>query len=245
MTRAFTLVELLVVLFVVAILLAITIPSLACVGIAAGNTRDSSMLRSHGQAFATYSAANRDSMPHFARIGFESTLVASGDFKARISYFDMHQTWHIFLADAYYGIPASDRSFFPNGYPLASDSAWPIHTGFAFGCAFVAESTYWNPITRSGTNQWRGTSLASIAFPSNKALLSRTWMREAARSSRSMHETRMSAATDGSCRLLDSLDLHNGYPGGDGYFLRDSGAVHFVDTPSMLHTINGVHGLDW
>jgi len=240
--RAFTLVELLVVIVVVAILGALTAGLLSRARSEARRTISLSNLRTHGAAISSYTDDHAEIFPYFTTIGFGTATLSAAGLSLTVSYFDAHRTWHIALADsAYAGNPFS-RSFVPPRYVDEADSRWPLYTPYLYGCAFIADARFWNPSTRTGPDQFAPTRVAQVLYPSAKVLVVESWpyARDEGKSS-----ARLPAVlVDGSASPLRPGSWNNGYERGDGHAHIAEGAIHFADSPPLLHTIDGVHGRD-
>ena len=52
------------------------------------------------------------------------------------------------------------------------------------------------------------------------------------------------AMVDGSARELAWNQRLSGYDRGDGFQFASQGAVHYTDSPPLLHTLDGVAGRD-
>jgi len=245
--RAFSLVEVLAVLVIVSILVAVSVP---LVGEVRGRARDSvssGNLRTHAQAITMYTADFADGFPHFTKRGFASTTLEGGGIQlAGVSYFDAHQTWHIALADSYYLASVTADAFFPPGYPREDGDGWPFYTPYYYPCAFIAAPEYWNELTRMGPSQYRGTRIDEVLFPSAKVLVVQGWpFRRIVIDPDDNMRTRLPVSSvDGSVRALRWNERENGYERGDGYQFQNDGAIHYIDWPRLLHTIDGVRGRD-
>lgn len=240
-SRGFTLVELLLVIALIAVLVALTLPGLGGSREAAVRATGLSYLRSHVAIMAQYSSDYKDSFPYFTDPGATTTVIrtARGDVVS-LRYFEAFAFWNYALADGYYNGNPDDQSFYP-GRPIAGGP-----TLLSYGCCFIADPGFWNPRTRTWTGQFHPTRLSSVRHPSKKALLS--WF-DTTRFDIPNNIIDPSWQTlpvglgivDGSARSIPLKDVVYGYQSGDGSILN---SVHLNDSPPALHTLDGIYGRD-
>jgi prepilin-type N-terminal cleavage/methylation domain-containing protein len=236
---ALTLVEMLAAIAVVAVLLAILSASMGRARGAASRASAASLLRSHAEVFALYTTDHRDALPCFLGVGnLSGSITAAGTTYTGFSYFDTHRAWHLGLLDDYYA-GAMDPKVFSVG--PREERAWPWYTDILYPCAFIADPAYWRDTTRAGPRQYRATYLHEIVSPSLKAFLVAPKVDQAP----STGAPALVALSDASVSTPKREKLENGYDLGDGYLFRPAGAVHFNDSPPLLHTIDGVRGRDF
>ncbi len=243
--RGMTLIETLVVIAVVSVLMGVLIVGLRQVRERGRDAVVSSDLRTHAQVMNSYPVDHRGAYPHFTERGLFSYELTGGGMSTVVSYFDAHRTWHIALADGYYDSNAMSDVFFPPEYRVEG-GYWPMFTGYSYPCVFITGHEYWNVTTRIGPEQWRETRAAEVSYPAAKALVVDTWTYAGRVSDVGdlLREKLSVGFCDGSARRVDVRERYNGYERGDGYIFRDDGTVHFIDSPPMLHTIDGVRGRD-
>ncbi|MBL8764095.1 MAG: type II secretion system protein [Phycisphaerae bacterium] len=247
-----TLIEVLVCLAVVGVLLALLSGPLAAVREGAKRTRSLQSLASIARGFHAYTQDFAGSWPYFTHVGFGDNVIAGGGLRVEVaSFFDAFQTWHIALADGYFSGNASSEALFPPRYAGEGTGVEmrPWFTSYHYPCAFIAHPDFWNPYRRTGPGQWGGTRADQVAFPGSKALVVEGVRGEGApRSSRGgrrdLARARLVATCDGGARPLPWESLQGGYERGDGFIFKDSGAVHYADSPALLHTTDGVRGRD-
>jgi hypothetical protein len=158
-----------------------------------------------------------------------------------LSYFDMHQTWHIALADRSLAGDARQAGLYPPGFgPSNSDSAVTVSrcTAYHYPCVFVAKREYWNYETRTGPAQFGAVGMSAVQFPSVKTIMVDSF------GVRPKKEATSAAMVDGSASAIPHLKTNNGYERGDGYQFRNDGAVHFNDRLRLVHTLGGAGGRD-
>jgi len=248
-----TLIEALVAVGVVAVLVLLLAGPLAQFRREGRRAVSYSNLRTHAATFSMYANDYAGILPHFTKPGLISSVVQGGGLAAWTSYFDAFRYWHIALADGYYNGNARDESLFPPGFSTsdAFGHRWPIVTPYAYPCAFIADPAYWNPYTRTGPEQWRATRLSEVLFPSAKTLIVQTWPfteREGPTGGSlrpNPYRPLPVALADGAAiNANESLRRRPGYRRGDGYNFANDGAVHYSDSPPLLHTTDGVRGRD-
>lgn len=239
-TPGFTLIEIIVVIAIVSLVVAISLPALERARGESKRTLSLSYLRSHAQIFAAYNGDSHDAMPSFLDPDRPKSSVRNKarEFEVETYYFMTHCTWNIALAENYYGGDHLSRSFTPPETPPDPGGALPVLTGYFYSCAFAADPAYWEPRTRTGPAQWRGTFGREVSFPSGKALLYSTetdWNNGSDRSRARV------AFADGAAQLVPQSRLGPQYQGGDGGW---SGSVHGIGPPPFMHTIDGTRGRD-
>jgi prepilin-type N-terminal cleavage/methylation domain-containing protein len=244
-SRAFTLIETIIVAAITSVLLALAVIAVRSVRERSRHAASLANLRTHAQIFAAYANDYSDCLPYFTKVGFASTTLTGGGIQLEgVSFFDAFQTWHIALTDGYYSAPAQSCVFFPPKGPDGWGGWWPFHTSYHYPCAFIAKPAYWNETTRMGPQQYGVNRLGDVSFPSDKALIVEDAAEDDVAQPTSTATMRTSCC-DGSARERLRIDTLNGYPKGDGYAFVEDGAVHYIDVPRLLHTIDGVHGRDF
>jgi len=161
-----------------------------------------------------------------------------------LSFFDAHHTWHVALADDYYGGDARSDVFSPPQYLKNGGSV--AYTPYLYGCVFITDSQYWNPYTRTGPEQYNATLVDHVSYPSNKALLFDygSYLQEVEDASNPWAIPMTAAMCDGSIGTFTGRDYLEGYEKGDGFQFMYDGAIHYADIPIFLHTLDGVRGRD-
>ena len=243
--RGVTLLEMLVAIAIVSVLVGLLLPAVSHMRSLAERTQVHSALRSHGVAFATYAADYRDLYPYFTKPGeFTQLNGLNGGALEHVLFFDAHRTWHMALAPSYYNVDFTDDIFFPGDTYSDGIADRPQYTPIHYACSFIARPGYWNEATRSIDGQFAPTSVAEVAFPSHKSLLVLTWPYSTVLGSGRPLPPLPVCASDGSVLDTTGKDRIAGYRKGDGAEFIEYGAVHFNDSPPMLHTIDGVTGRD-
>lgn len=252
MARAFTLVELLAALAIIGVLSALLVGVIASVNRDGRRSATLSRLRTHGAAFSAYSVDHRSMFPFFTNHGFASTTLVGGGIRLEgASFFDAHRTWHIALADDYYGLRADADVFCPPMYRAERATFWPLHTPYHYGCVFITRPEYWSERTRAGREQMRQTRSEEVLFPASKSLIIESWpfVERMVDPRRRWTEQLPMVLCDGATASVGPRRIEPGYPRGDGYLLNGTqvggdGAIHWNDSPPCLHTIDGVRGRD-
>ena len=241
--RAFTILELVLVMVIVSMLLLLTTPFLRSVRQSARETQSAVNARAHAQVLTMYTDDNRGSWPWFVRPKSTYTVLRSEGISVPVSYFQSFQFWNFAVGPGYYG-SAFHPSFFS---PLYKRN---ITTHYDFPCAFIATPEYWNPTTRSGMEQLGSTRISDVQFPSAKVLLiDRTGAAEKHLNGPwpepnaivDAGPERRCATVDGAVRRLRRDAFVLGYSKGDGDY---HGPRHSGDTNEGMHTVDGVRGRD-
>lgn len=238
----FTLVELLLCVFVVALLLSLFVAGLAGAKKSAAATGTASNLRSCTQLVLQYTADWRDTFPIVYPAGHDGEFVVSGGgaWTARVyRYFDNSEYWH--LAVAMSGEPASalQPGFYRTGDPTDLRSPGP---SFAMSCAMFASPDFFDLTLRTGESQYRAVRHSEVRHPALKALL--IDYSSIIREGRSLgwgggvvHAT----FVDGSVYSAKGDRFKPGVASGEGTY---RGWAHPLDMYPGGHTDGGVRGTD-
>lgn len=253
--RGFTLVEVLAVIALVGAILAMLIPALGHARAAAKATITASRLRQNGSIFLIYAGDHRGYWP--CPINPRDTVyrfsVPEIDFEYQSkAYFSMSSYyWTLALTSSYYG----GKAFDPVWYAAESQipSAPEERTIFMYPCVYLARPEYWVPTSREGKNQYGGTRVDEVRYPTKKTLLASTWhvyRRSILCHNPVTHISRCdmgpapipAVMPDGSFHTTRYSDVLPGYHNGDGEYI--DGFIHGMDHPPTGHTIHGVYGRD-
>jgi len=238
--RAFTLLELLVSVGVIATLVALIMPTLAETRLAARRAGSLSNLRSHSTVFASYHNDWDGMFPYITDPTATETIIRPpGREPVRLEYFDAHRFWSVVLADMYY-----EGQYLHDTFESPA-SRWRAATShYFYPCAMICRPEYWNTASRvDGRSQWRPTRIHECDHPAYKALLVEDVRLELAALDRLPPPTtpvRM-AFVDGSAGSVELSEVKEGYHLGDG---RHDQGGHLHDYPPALHTIDGIRGRD-
>lgn len=249
----FTLVETLICIMIVAIVVSLTAPHLHDARTAARRSVSLANLRMHGAIFAIYGGDFKDTFPCYTDRTSEWSDVAAEalGIGRRIKYFWGSGMWNIALADRYYDGDPFLRCFYPPTFPYGVDM--PVgesrgSTPYQYACVFIAAPEYWNPDTRTGPSQWSATRFDQVLFPSDKSLLTNTFIaplpRDSSEAPLPPKPTTVweFACVDGSTRTLLNNAAVRGYLRGDGPWTEP---VHPGDLEPGTHTLDGVRGRDF
>lgn len=232
--RGFTLIEVLLSILIVFVLLALVVPSIGRAGAVGRQSVSLGNLRSHVQIFDMYQGQYKDYFPFYTdpRASY-SVLRAGTDVVQIVDYFEMATHWNIALADEFYEANPRHLSFFPPG---ETNGVW---TGYYYASACLADPLFWNPLTRTGPEQWRATRGAEVLFPSSKGLFF-IQGHGTVRVSRRVPGLDEVGFVDGSAMALHEHQLTAPYFNGEGFWpgTRFGNGIH------VLHTIDGVRGRD-
>lgn len=241
--HAFTLLETLLVIAVIAVLIAITLPTLAQLRNRSWTIQSISNLRQNGAWIIAYTSDWRDTLPQFIRPDGTHDMARGSSrwpndhpYKERCPYF-MHALfwpWIVALSS-------------PEGYAWHFEGFYPPHANrvsassisdlpYQYAATSVSAPEFWQPETRTGPDQWTAVRVADIRFTSSKVILS-------ARVDAQGGQTEAHLAyADGSAEVRPPKTLLDGYLCGEGLY--DGAWSTSSDWPPGSHTISGVRGRD-
>jgi prepilin-type N-terminal cleavage/methylation domain-containing protein len=245
----YSLIEILLVIAIIAIILALTIPSLSSMRFSARQTSSLSSLRQLAVTTSSYNSDYNDNFPvpwdpratSWILRNDRTQMIIPGDFH----YFSTYENWHYLLA-SYYGNDTSNQVYYPTEQVAFENSGGGAP--FAYSCAFLAHPAYWNESTRTGSTQWRGTRSSSVAYASRKVLMisraylygpvSTTDIRPNILKMKLPH-----SAVDGHATMRFSREFKVGISAGDGVL--GVGGSHWGEFDPAMHTIDGIRGFDF
>lgn len=234
---AFTIVEALLVIALVAVLLALLTPSLSGAREAARRTVTLSHLRTHANIMTVYANDNGEMLPYttYPEATYTVRRHPSG-YVRQFVYFGGYNNWHWPLLDDYYS-GTLDNALFSQ---RTNDDNYPFATLW-YSASFLATPEFWNPTTRTGLTQWRPTRLSDVTFASKKGLL---FNRDAMfplpdERPDPLHRVEI-AFVDAAARPVRWHALSAPYFNGEGNWH----GSWFVNGIKVMHTIDGVRGRD-
>ncbi len=240
---AFTLVELILVIALIALLAALLVPSLGGSRRSARMTGTLSNLRHHGTIFAAYTAEHRDQFPALTDplATYSVIRTPSGSIAVSSLYFGVDVFWWIGLAEQYYA-GAWNGPLFRS--PLATSNIGP--NAYLMSCTLIAAPEYYNPETRQALPaQLRPVRATEVVWPSQKGILVDGMVQRPDY----IHSTRgdldaIMCTADGRAGLFSTArDILPQYGLGDGPDQQAYGA-HWPSFLPTTHTIDGVRGRD-
>lgn len=234
--RAFTLIEVLVGIAVVAALTAILLPAVGSARRAAADTASLVNLRSHAQVVTMYSGDYRDYAPFFADPHATFSVVRGGGVTITFEYFSSSEVWMYALTDQYYELGLRD------GLGIFA-RAGPETIAYQYSPTFIARPQFWNVNTRAA-GQLGPTRLPNVRSPSAKAVylewdIARglpIWVREEP----NRRANWGFGFVDGSARRHEASELVKPYPRGEG----TGNGARFSYGIVGMHTVDGILGRD-
>lgn len=237
--QGFTLIELVLVIAIVALLVAATLPSLASVRERSRKIDSMADLRTHAATIAMYTSDFGSIYPYqpdprSATFHMTHPLLGRREFK----YFGGSNAWHWRLLDAYYNNASADSFLDPTD---PRDHRHPAFSTYHYASVFLARPEFWKYETRVGPVQWRPTSVSDAQFPAHKGLLfSSISMFPPSEILGNPRQRVRIAFLDGSARFIPRNILTAPYFFGEGQW---PGSWQGFGIP-IQHTIDGVRGLD-
>jgi prepilin-type N-terminal cleavage/methylation domain-containing protein len=232
--RAFTLVELLVCIVVVAVLIGLALSGLRASRSTARLTASLNELRQHSVVFSSYANDYDDIAPYFTTPGTLTQIQCCSSVVQHVLYFNAHQSWNIALLSWYPGLDYRDDLFFADDPQPPSQR---LFTQYWYSSSFLASPEFWNMSRRTGSEQWSPQRFSKVATPSHKGLLLAF---DGLYNNIGVDGARI-AFVDGSAQRKRIGELRPGYPGGADPWWQTDGLSSGLP---VMHTIDGVHGVD-
>lgn len=174
-SNAFTIVELLSAIGVIAVLLAILLPALSRSRTRAAEFANIARLKQHVAAFASYNLDYDDFMPYYTSSDGPVTLRWERISWELPQYFCGANVWNMVLGPSYLGVGPDHEVFYPIGYiqeHFSSFGVRPFMTPFHFTRVYLADSVYWqNGVDRGWNEHWVQLRAGETLYPSKKGLL--------------------------------------------------------------------------
>jgi prepilin-type N-terminal cleavage/methylation domain-containing protein len=232
--RGLTIIEVLVVVAILGVILALSVPTVARVRNHGRANVTVANLRSHTVVATSYTTDYQDAFPVLTDAGASYSVVRceSAGIAVRVPYFGAFNLWNIALADQYYNGSFQNRSF-QSGWDSAS--MWPGAT-LHWACSFLADPAYFDLTTRRAPPaQLRPTRASEVVFPSQKSLLTAytPWVR---------FRRVFGGTLDGRASEFRDAELHADVRSGDGPYPQFG--FHWPSFTPMTHTVHGVRGRD-
>lgn len=231
-SRGFTLLELLLVIAMIGILVSLIMPSFRSLRERTERTLVLSKLQGHAQAFTAYTADYKESWPYLTDPNATFSVLRSDDGGVVVRYWELYCWWHLPMSRITYRLSWRDERFRERKRDGIGASP------FWYSPSFLADPAFFNPLARTGRNQWRATRVADVAFPSRKVLLGSSgyWERDT-----SDDKKIPSAFVDGSVDDFATSESNGWDPNGTGQW--NPGGGFLSPTPGMV-TLDGVRGRD-
>lgn len=238
---AFTLIETLLVIAVIALLTALLAPSLAGTRESARRLKSLANLRGHATTIASYAADYKDLFPALSDPRATSSIVRCESAGIAVStvYFAATECWHIGLADQYYSGNWNSSSFKTPWTPTEISGA----LSYQLTCSALAAPSYFVfPSTSPPPMNLKPMKLSDTAFPSDKGLfvaVSRwDYWPDPGFPKQRFH----GATMDGSALFFSGSSLGPQFGPGDGNYLQYT--THYPATDPMMHSAGGLQGRD-
>lgn len=231
---AFTLLETLVVVAIVATLIAILLPALSHIRDASRDTSDLADLRSQGMALAAFSADHDDEFLSGSDPNNDKHTFGGGSQSVVAErYFDFFFYWPLeIVAEGYIDVLNNNEVFIS-----AVDSNGSVLGDYRYPCTMIAAPDFYSDRRLPGRTQWRPTKQGEVLFPAAKALVARA---SPTRWDCPECEDEMAVFVDLSARGVQRRDVARGFVEGDG----TESSTHLSRGLLFLHAVNGVRGMD-
>lgn len=236
--RAFSLLELLVVIAVVALVLSLAAPALSGVWDRAKSARTLANLRSHAINMIAYTGDWDGQFLAMTDPRDEITTIEMDGRSYTLTYWAPTVAWPLGLLDEYYGGNMGHASLLGDDDDVAQ--VWG-NWGYKLSASFLARPEFWNPSTREGINQLGSTRLSDVTFPSRKGMfVPYDDMPSSDYKSSLPNLVWHIGFVDGSASPVKQGDLRPGYKTAESGI----GSGGFWYGRPVMHTLDGVHGYD-
>jgi len=165
----YSVVELLVVVAIISLVAALTVPQLWRSRDAGRTARSLANARGHATLLTTYCDDYQNWFPWFMRLDTEFTIVRStvSGLDSEGRYFDSQGLWNFALADGYYDGRPDHPTFWNPRFRSAVGNI-----GYVYPASFVTRPEWWTPDRRTeAPAQFAGTRQDEVLYPSAKVLV--------------------------------------------------------------------------
>lgn len=165
--RAWTIVELLVCISVIAILVGLVLGSLAKVRQSARQMQSLANLRGIGQVFGVYSAANRDLMPFGEAGRLYPVSIYDESVFASFGHFSFEETWPVLVRDV-----APWPEFFPVWESPGQTRPIPVvPCAYRYSTSFLARPELWSGTATADPQFLKPVGTHEVLFPTSKVVV--------------------------------------------------------------------------
>jgi prepilin-type N-terminal cleavage/methylation domain-containing protein len=238
----FTLLEVIVVVALIGVLIAMSVPLLNDIRNRGRFTAATASARSHATVVTLYATDHKDIWPYPTVPKAARSVIRydGGRSFVEVGYFDAHNYWVVALADAYY----DGRWMHPSFRSALRPATTQRGNDYNYPCAFVARPEYYNASTRiSPPDQLGPTRASDVVYSSGKALI--LDLASAEFPAVLGVSWRVFATVDASAGRWRLDQLNEGMRSGDGPETFDTMGGHWPGGPfDLLHSIDGVRGRD-
>ena len=169
--KAFTLIELILVISLIAILIALLLPSISHLRNRAYTAGSLSNLRNHAAVMEMYTNDHQDTYPIYVDPKSSYGVLYWNNHRIVIKYFDQEYLWMLFVKEYYHDNPLDPSFFVPGPGALNGDYAG-VHIPYRYSSTFFTDPKFWQPETRlPGHTQWRPVKNSEVNSPSQKGIL--------------------------------------------------------------------------
>ncbi len=165
-TSAFTLIETVLVIGIIALLVVLLLPSLGKVRQGAQDAVSLSNMRQHAGVFSMYASDWDDYSPYPVDPQATLNVFRGGGVVVEAEYFDVTELWQFALADAYY-----DGAVFSHAFVHPADRLRGTSITYRMTSSYLAHPRYWVNIPDRDTSLWGGVRVTQTRYPADKAWL--------------------------------------------------------------------------
>jgi type II secretory pathway pseudopilin PulG len=165
-SRAFTLIETVLVIGIIALLVVLLLPSLGVVRQGAQDAVSLSNMRQHASVYSMYATDWDDYSPYPVDPGATLNVFRGGGVVVEAEYFDVTELWQVALADAYY-----DGAVFSHSLSHPADRLRGTWITYRMTSSYLAHPNYWVNRPDRDVSLWGGVRVTQTRYPADKAWL--------------------------------------------------------------------------